>query len=236
MNLLNLQEINTGYNNKQVLFDLSFQINSGEFILLVGSNGSGKSTLFKTIYRKLDLWKNNQGSYGTLLFDGEDISNIPSWRLIKKGLVYIPQQNELFEDMKVCENLRMCALHLNNQKEVNLRLDDVFEKIPILKEIKLQYASKLSGGERKLLLFGIALMNRPKLLLFDEPLSGLSGNNVKIIVDWLMTLKDNGITMIVIEHRIKELYNNCSKVIGLKFGKLHSAQLTNLESIKTFMV
>jgi len=105
MSFLSVQHINTGYGKKQVLFDAYLEVERGETILLVGSNGSGKSTLFKAIYGQIPLWKNNDGITGKVLFEGRDVTMIPTHCLIGAGLMYIPQKNMLFEDMTVEQNL-----------------------------------------------------------------------------------------------------------------------------------
>lgn len=234
--ILNLQNINTGYGKKQVLFDISLEIKAGESILLVGSNGSGKSTLFKAIYGLLPLWKDAEGQKGQLFYQGKEISNLASHQLIKEGLMYIPQKNELFEDMTVEQNLKLSTVYLNDNKESKKRTEEVFEKIDLLKDKKKQTVNELSGGERKLLSLGMVLANRPKLLLYDEPLAGLSVKNAKIVLNWLKKIQDNKITFVIIEHRIKEIFSFATQIIGLKLGYLHNNSLNNIQDIKTFLV
>ncbi|MCB0537007.1 ATP-binding cassette domain-containing protein [Candidatus Nomurabacteria bacterium] len=234
MSLLEVQHINTGYGKKQVLFDVNLLVEEGETVLLIGSNGSGKSTLFKAMYGIVPIW-NNQVQ-GKILFNGNEVTNKPSHCLINKGLMYIPQKNELFEDMTVEQNLEMALLHLNNKQESKKRIEEVFAQIDILQSKRKQIASKLSGGERKLLSLGMVLANRPKAVLYDEPLAGLSGNNVSVVLNWLKTIKENGTTLIVIEHRIKELLSLADNIIGLKLGRKNAKTLDNIENIKSFMV
>lgn len=235
MSLLSIQNINTGYDKKQVLFDISLEVEKGETILLIGANGSGKSTLLKAIYGILPLLEDEKG-IGKIIYEGEDITNISSNELIKKGLMYIPQKNELFEDMTVSENLKMSTLFLNNSAETKKRLEYVFEKISILGVKQKQIVNRLSGGERKQLSLGMILINRPKLLLYDEPLAGLSGKNIKETIHQLSLIKGAGTTLIIVEHRIKELFSFADKVIGLKLGYLQKDNLNDLENIKMFLV
>ena len=234
MSLLKVEHISTGYDKKQVLFDVSLEIKDNESILLVGSNGSGKSTLFKAIYGLLDIWS------GTVEFENEilhttKLKTQPS-KLITKKLMYIPQKNELYDDLSVAENLKFSLLHLDNKTETQNRLEDVFTKLPVLKEKYKQTADRLSGGERKMLSLGMVLANKPKLLLYDEPLAGLSSLNVELVVHWLDYLKQNGTTLVLVEHRIKELFNFADKIIGLKLGTLTTENLNDLENIKQFLV
>lgn len=167
MSLLEIIHISAGYNKKQVLFDISLEIEEGESLLLVGSNGSGKSTLFKVIYGLLDIWE------GFIKLENEEIHNTkrktPTSKLISKGLMYIPQKNELYEDLNVSENIMLSLLHLNDKTEIQNRIEEVFIKLPFLKEKAKQTADRLSGGERKLLSLGMALVNKPIFLFYDEP-------------------------------------------------------------------
>ena len=236
MSLLSIQHINTGYGKKQVLFDVSLDVKKGETVLLVGANGSGKSTLFKAIYGIIPIWKNENGHLGRITYDDKELTDVPSHHLIKQGIMYIPQKQELFEDLTVEQNLMMSVLHLNDSKEHQKRLSKVYGQLNLLKGKRKQRASKLSGGERKFLSLGMVQMKRPRLLLYDEPLAGLSSNNVAVILNWLKKIKENGTTMIIIEHRIKELIEMVDKVIGLKLGKKNTKILNNLEHIKTFMI
>lgn len=236
MSLLHIDNIQTGYDNKQVLFDISLEVKQGETILLAGSNGSGKSTLLKAIYGLLPLWA------GTIYYDGRIIQTCeaelkaqrPS--LISQGVVYIPQKNELFADMTVAENLTMCLLHLNDKGETQTRIEQLMTEIPLLKERYCQTTSRLSGGEAKLLTLGMALVNRPSVLLYDEPLAGLSGNNINIMLQNLTKLKETNVTMIIVEHKIKEIFDYSDRVVGLKLGRLYTEQLDTLDNIKRFMV
>lgn len=234
MSLLEVQHINTGYGKKQVLFDINLTVEEGETVLLIGSNGSGKSTLFKAIYGLVPIWNNQE--QGNILFNGNKVTDKPSHRLINDGLMYIPQKNELFEDMTVEQNLEMALLHLNDKKETKKRVDNVFAQIHLLEDKRKQIAFKLSGGERKLLSLGMVLANRPKLVLYDEPLAGLSGNNVSMVLKWLQAIKEKGTVLVIIEHRIKELMAFSDKVVGLKLGQRNTESLDNIERIKSFMI
>lgn len=232
--ILKIQNLSTGYDKKQVLFNVSLEIQQGETVLLVGSNGSGKSTLFKAIYGLLDIWE------GSVEYENQTLHNSQltahNSQLLNKGIMYIPQKNELYEDMSVLENLKMSLLHLNNKQETTWRIEEVLEQMPLLKGKLKQTVNRLSGGERKLLSLGMALTNKPKLLLYDEPLAGLSGSNVNIVLKWLEVLKKNGTTLLLVEHRIKELIKFTDRIIGLKLGTLTTEKLDDLEMIKQFLV
>lgn len=235
MSLLEVKHINTGYGKKQVLFDVSLSILEGDFAVVVGSNGSGKSTLFKAICNDLSLWKNNEQTSG-IVFIHESITATKTHELIKKGLLYIPQKNELFDDMTVQENLIMSILHEKRKRLKTEKLNAVYKQILELNTKRKLLVSELSGGERKMLSLGMALMNEPKLLLYDEPLAGLSGNNLKEVISLLLALHKKGTTIVLIEHRIKDLLPFVTQFIGLKFGKRNTQELKTLEDIKTFMI
>ncbi len=232
MSILTAEHINTGYGKKQVLFDINLNIKQGECVLLVGSNGSGKSTLFKTIYRRLKLW----GKKGKLIYENQDLIDLQTHQLINKEIMYIPQNENFFEDLTVKENFELSVLHFNDKNNINKKIENVLEQIPSLKNKLNQDLNSLSGGERKLVSLGMVLLNEPKVLLFDEPLSGLSTENVKLLVKYLNNIKETGTTLMLIEHRIKELLPLADQIIGLKLGHKTDQELKTLEHIKTFMI
>jgi len=233
MSVLSIKNLNTGYDKKQVLFDVSLDIDEGATVLLVGSNGSGKSTLLKAIAGLLPLWS------GEVHFQNECIRSVDkksNETLIKKGLVYIPQKNGLFADMSVVENLKMSLLHLNDKRESDSRIIELMEQMPILKAKYKQTADRLSGGEAKLLSLAMSMVNRPKLLLFDEPLAGLSENNINLVLEYIEQLKQKGITLVLVEHKVKELFSYADTIIGLKLGYLQTDNFNSIDNIKKFMI
>jgi len=230
MSLMRIEHISTGYGKKQVLFDVSLDIEQGKTLLIVGANGSGKSTLFKAIYRTLDLWE------GKIYYQNEYLSRYKTHQLIEKGIMYIPQKNELFEDLTVLENLELSLLHYKKPVEIKQKITEIIEELPVLNKKLKNTVNTLSGGERKFVSLGMVLINRPKILLYDEPLAGLSGENVDKVIDTLGKIKRNGTTLVVIEHRVKELFPIADKTVGFKLGKLYSENLNTLDNIKKFMV
>jgi branched-chain amino acid transport system ATP-binding protein len=221
--MLKVANISTGYGKKQILFDVSFEVNKGEIVLLAGSNGSGKSTLLKAIYGMLPLWNSSpllgRGVRGEVIFDGENITGKPTSALLKKGLLYIPQKNNLFEDLTVKENLEMAGLTLDKRllkQRIEITLSIFTALVPHLNRTPM----KLSGGERQLLLLAMATLNQPKMILVDEPFTGLSPKNITFIAENLKALNEkNGITLLIVEHRVKECLRVANRVIGLKLGK-----------------
>ena len=215
--MLIAENISTGYSKKQVLFDVSFEVNKGEIVLLAGSNGSGKSTLLKAIYGMLPQWNNGQ-----IFFDGENITGKPTSALLKKGLLYIPQKNNLFEDLTVKENLEMAGLTLD-QKLLSHRIENALSIFSALVPHLNRTPMKLSGGERQLLTLAMATLHHPKMILVDEPFTGLSPQNINFVAENLRVLNQkSGITLLIVEHRVKESSRIANRVIGLKLGRVFS--------------
>lgn len=234
MSLLSIHNASTGYGNKQVLFDITMDVEQGDTVLLVGSNGSGKSTLLKLIYGLVDVWQGSVDYNGDVLHDlGK---RTPTHTLLNRGIMYVPQKNELFDDATVLENLQFSLLHLNKRKESDRRIDEVMEEMPLLKERRKQTAGRLSGGERKMLALGMVMVNRPKLLLYDEPLSGLSEDNIPDMIDLLGRIHEKGAAILVVEHRLKGILQIADYVIGLKNGRFYPDIIETMNGIKEFMI
>ena len=214
--MLEVKNISAGYGKKQVLFDVSFNVGKGDIALLIGGNGAGKSTVLKTIYGQLKPWNN-----GKVFFDGEDITGLHSSKLLGKGLVYIPQKDNYFEELTVQENLEVAGLTISDKTAVKSRIELVFETIPMLIEHKKRTPFKMSGGERQLLTLGMALLHQPKMILFDEPTAGLSPNNTNVVLGNIRELNTQGITFVIVEHKVKETIKLASKIICMKYGKIY---------------
>lgn len=213
--MLKVQNISTGYSKKQVLFEVSLEVTKGEVVLLAGSNGSGKSTLLKSIFGLLPLWNNGQ-----VLFEGEIITGKPTATLLKKGLLYIPQKNNLYEDLTVKENLEMAGLTLERNL-LKQRMENTISVFSTLQAYLHRTPMKLSGGERQLLTLAMASLHQPRMLLIDEPYTGLSPQNLAFVTENLKMLNDKtGTTLLIVEHRVKECLAIANRVVGLKLGKI----------------
>lgn len=232
MNILSVEHISAGYAKKQVLFDVSFEMWENETTLIIGSNGSGKSTLMKVIYGLLKPWN----SESKIIFNNEDITNCKPAQLIKKGMVYIPQQNELFEDLTVIENVKIAGMQTIENKELKNRIEEVLAQLPLLKDSTKRECSRLSGGERKQVSMAMALINKPELIIFDEPLAGVSPKNLKNIILQIERIKNVGISILLVEHRIKNVFDIADKVIGLKLGKIYNKNLLSIEQTNEVMI
>ena len=210
--MLKINNISSGYGKKQVLFDVSMTVEPGEVVLLTGGNGSGKSTLLKCIYNLLPLWT------GNIEFEGQETGNKKPSDLIHKGIVYIPQKDFYFENLTVLENLQISGNMIPKQ-QLKERIDEVFE-LTGLSKFKKRKPFDLSGGERKILAFGMGLIHKPKLLLFDEPFAGVDAKNSTTLLQLFQkTIITPENSVIIVEHKddAKKLY---TRKIKMELGKL----------------
>lgn len=217
--MLRVENISTGYGKKQVLFDVSFEVEQGEISLLIGSNGSGKSTLLKAIFGLNKIWS------GNVYFENENITNTPSNTLLKKGLMYVPQKNNVFEQLTIKENLDISGLSLNSKCLYKTRFDEAMTMFPILQPFLNRTPMKISGGERQQLVLAMALIHQPKFLLLDEPYAGLTPKAIDQISSIIIAInRERKTTILIVEHRIKEALPLAHHLIGLKLGKImHNA-------------
>jgi ABC-type branched-subunit amino acid transport system ATPase component len=209
--MLKINNISSGYGKKQVLYDISMNIEAGEVVLLTGGNGSGKSTLLKCIYNLLPLWS------GSIEFESHDTSNKKPSDLIHNGIVYIPQKDFYFENLTVLENLQISGNMLQKQ-QLKEQIDEVFE-LTGLSKFRKRKPFDLSGGERNILAFGMGLIHKPKLLLFDEPFAGVDAKNttslLRLFKETIIN-PENGV--IIVEHKdnAKQLF---TRKIKMELGK-----------------
>ena len=226
--MLKVENISTGYGKKQVLFDVSIEVSKGEIVLLAGSNGSGKSTLLKAIYGILPLWNSPlERGKGCVIFDGENITGKPTSALLKKGLLYIPQKNNLFEDLTVKENLEMAGLTLH-RRVLHQRMENTLSIFTALMPHLNRTPMKLSGGEKTLLTLAMATLHQPKMILIDEPFTGLSPKNITFVRENLKELNEKErITLLIVEHRVKESVEIAKRIISLKIGTVFSIREVN---------
>ena len=213
--VLRVERITTGYGKKQVLADVSFDVERGDAVLLSGGNGSGKSTVLKTIYGLLKPWTSD----GKIHFEGNDITALPTASMIKYGIVYMPQKKNVFEDFTIEENL-LTSAGIYPKTEAKKRTDKVFEMLPKLKTMQKRTPFNLSGGERQLLAFGNVLVHSPKLALLDEPLVGVDGENSEVFSRCIADLKKKEITFIIVEHKRQLLGDVINKEIELELGTI----------------
>lgn len=209
--MLELKYISSGYGKKQVLFDVSLTVRKGDVVLLTGGNGSGKSTLLKCIYNLIPCWD------GEIIFEGEKINGLKSSDLIRRGIVYLPQKDFYFENLTVEENLKISG-NVLKKEVIKKRIEEVYE-LTGMGKFKKRKPFNLSGGERKILAFGMGLMHKPQLLLFDEPFAGVDAKNSEVLNRLFKeTVIQSENMVIIVEHKddAKQLYNRKIKMeLGL---------------------
>ncbi|NNK76648.1 MAG: ABC transporter ATP-binding protein, partial [Maribacter sp.] len=188
--LLEVKNIETYYDKVRALHGVSFEIKEGSITAILGNNGAGKSTTLNTVMGLLD----DQPDKGTIIFNGERIDGKDTEKIVGKGIGYVPEGREVFDELTVKENLLVGAYLRRDKKGIEADMQKIFGYFPVLKERINQLAGTLSGGEQQMLAISRALMNRPKLLLMDEPSLGLSPALVKMIFDIIPSIRDEGIT------------------------------------------
>ncbi len=212
--LLEVKHLDSGYGFLQVLWDVSFHVEEGEFVALIGPNGAGKSTTLKTISGLLEP----QG--GNVIFKGDDIGGLEGHLVCRKGVAYISEELNLFVNMTVKENLEMGAFTVKDSAKQSEHLEFVFELFPRLYERQNQYAGTLSGGERKMMAIGRGMMSGPSLLLVDEPSLGLAPMLTNEVFRALRALNERGATILLVEQNVGKTLKNTSRAYILEKGKI----------------
>ncbi len=192
MSMLKVNDINVYYGAIHAIKDVSFEVNEGEIVTLIGANGAGKSTILKTISGMM------RSKTGSISFMDEDISAVDSYKLISRGITHVPEGRRVFSQLTVEENLEMGGYTVKSS-EIPALLENVFEQFPRLKERRRQVAATLSGGEQQMLAMGRALMAKPKLIMLDEPSMGLAPILVDQIFDIIRLMNRNGTTILLVE-------------------------------------
>jgi branched-chain amino acid transport system ATP-binding protein len=212
--MLKINKINTGYNKKQVLFDLSMNVSPGKIVAIIGPNGAGKSTALKALCGLLPAWQ------GEILFKDKNITGKSPADIISGGITFAPQGNRVFDELTVMENLEIGG-YLLKKKQFNNRLSVVLDIFPLLKEKLKKNAGTLSGGEQQILALGRALVPEPDLLLLDEPSLGLAPN---LLSDLFMKLKEinkeHACAMLIVEQKVMDILEIADKVYSVKLGKV----------------
>ncbi len=194
MSLISINNINVGYGEIQVLFDVSLEVREGEVLSIVGANGAGKSTLLKTISGLLTP------TQGEIIYDGRKISGTPADEIVAEGLIHVPEGRRLFSLMTVLENLELGAFSRNGRKNFDKNLAEVYELFPRLAERKHQMAGTLSGGEQQMVAIGRGIMAQPKVMMLDEPSLGLAPVLKKDIFSAIRKIAENyGVTIVLVE-------------------------------------
>jgi branched-chain amino acid transport system ATP-binding protein len=211
VSLLEVAAVSAGYAGEDVVHDVSFEVAEGEAVTIIGSNGAGKSTLFRAIVSIL------AATGGTVTFGGRDITNLPTYKIARLGLAYVPAERHLFPQMTVVENLTLGAFP---NKPDHDRIDLVFDVFPRLAERRKQDAGTMSGGEQQMLAVGRALMSKPTVLMLDEPTTGLAPRLAREAYEALATLRDGGLTLVVAEQQVPLALELASRGYVLENGRV----------------
>ena len=211
--MLSVYNINVWYGAIHAIKDISFNVNEGEIVALIGANGAGKSTTLKTVSGLL------RSKTGSIKFMGEDITHTPADKLVGKGLAQVPEGRRAFLQMTVEENLEMGA-YTQPKSTVAPGLERVYEQFPRLKERRRQVAGTLSGGEQQMLVMGRALMSNPKLLMLDEPSMGLAPILIEQIFQIVEDLHKAGTTVLLVSHSMEDIAKYANRVLVMSNKKI----------------
>ena len=214
MAMLTIKDLEVYYGVIQAIKGVSFEVNQGEVIALIGANGAGKTTILHTI-TGLIAPKN-----GSVLFEGKELTKTPAHKIVSLGMAHVPEGRRVFADLSVYENLRMGAYTRKDRAEIEETLEKVYERFPRLKERRNQMAGTLSGGEQQMLAMGRALMSKPKILLMDEPSMGLSPIMVNEIFSIIQEVSDSGTTVLLVEQNALMALQVASRGYVLETGRI----------------
>ena len=211
--MLELQDLHVSYGGIRALKGVSIQVNEGEIVSLIGANGAGKSTTLRAISGL------ERAQSGKILYNGEDITGKPSKYMVQQGLILVPEGRLIFPDMTALENLKIGA-YLRSDRDVEADIKRMYSLFPRLKERAWQMAGTLSGGEQQMLAVGRALMSKPKLLMMDEPSLGLAPLVVKDIFSIIRTIRDSGVTVLLIEQNANAALKIADRGYVLETGRI----------------
>ena len=228
--MLEVQDLQVFYVMIQAIKGISFEVNEGETVALIGANGAGKTTTLHTITGLLSPKK------GSVVFEGKEITKVPAHKIVSLGMAHVPEGRRVFAQLSVYQNLKMGAYTRKDKAEIDEMLETVYKRFPRLKERQNQMAGTLSGGEQQMLAMGRALMSKPKIVLLDEPSMGLSPILVNEIFDIIQSLNKAGTTVLLVEQNAKKALSIADRAYVLETGRIvqsgDAQVLLNDESIK----
>ncbi len=230
MAMLEVKDLKVYYGMIQAIKGVSFHVNEGEVIALIGANGAGKTTILHTVSGLLSPKE------GSVVFEGQDIVKIPGHKIVSMGMAHVPEGRRVFAQLTVLQNLKMGAYTRKDKEEINKTLKKVFEHFPRLEERQHQIAGTLSGGEQQMLAMGRALMSHPKIILMDEPSMGLSPIFVNEIFEIIKEVSKSGTTVLLVEQNAKKALSIADRAYVLETGNIvlegKASDLLNDDSIK----
>lgn len=228
--MLEVKDLQVFYGMIQAIKGVSFEVNEGETVALIGANGAGKTTTLHTITGLLSPKK------GSVVFEGKEITKVPAHKIVSLGMAHVPEGRRVFAQLSVYQNLKMGAYTRKDKAEIDEMLETVYKRFPRLKERQNQMAGTLSGGEQQMLAMGRALMSKPKIVLLDEPSMGLSPILVNEIFDIIQSLNKAGTTVLLVEQNAKKALSIADRAYVLETGRIvqsgDAQVLLNDESIK----
>lgn len=214
MAMLEIKDLEVYYGMIQAIKGISFEVNQGEVIALIGANGAGKTTTLHTITGLISPKK------GSVVFEGKDITKVPAHKIVSMGMAHVPEGRRVFAELSVYENLKMGAYTRKDKNEIEESLANVYKRFPRLEERKNQMAGTLSGGEQQMLAMGRALMSRPQIILMDEPSMGLSPILVNEIFDIIRSVSESGTTVLLVEQNAKKALSIADRAYVLETGRI----------------
>ena len=228
--LLQVNDLSVYYGVIQALKGITFHVNKGEIVSLIGANGAGKTTTLHTVTGLL------HPKGGSVVYDGHDLSKVPAHKIVSLGLVHVPEGRRIFQNLSVYDNLLLGAYTRKSKTEIKSNMEMVFSLFPRLAERRTQMAGTLSGGEQQMLAMGRALLSGAEMVVMDEPSMGLSPLLVSEVFEIVKTFRENGKTVLLVEQNAKKAMSISDRVYVMETGKIvtsgNAADLINDESIK----
>ena len=230
MAMLSVKDLEVHYGMIKAIKGVSFDVNQGEVIALIGANGAGKTTILHTVSGLL------QPSKGSVIFEGQDITKIPAHKIVSLGMAHVPEGRRVFSQLTVLENLKLGAYTRKDKNEMEETMKMIYKRFPRLEERKNQISGTLSGGEQQMLAMGRALMSHPKIILMDEPSMGLSPIFVEEIFNIIRDISASGTTVLLVEQNAKKALNIADRAYVLETGNIilegDAKKLMTDESVK----
>ena len=228
--MLKVENLEVYYGMINAIKGVSFEVNEGEVIALIGANGAGKTTILHTITGLISP------KAGSITFEGAELTKIPAHKIVSMGMAHVPEGRRIFQELTVAENLKLGAFILKDKEQIEKNLEYVYDHFPRLKERENQVAGTLSGGEQQMLATGRALMSNPKIILMDEPSMGLSPLLVSEIFEIIKEVASDGKTVLLVEQNAKKALSIADRAYVLETGRIalegDAKELMNNDRIK----
>lgn len=230
MAMLEVKDIQVYYGMIQAIKGISFEVNEGEIIALIGANGAGKTTTLQTITGLVSP------KHGEIFFEGQDITKVPAHKIVSMGMAHVPEGRRVFAQLSVLDNLKLGAFTRKDKEEIEETLVRVYKRFPRLEERKNQMAGTLSGGEQQMLAIGRALMSRPEIIMMDEPSLGLAPIVVRGVFDIIREINKQGVTILLVEQNANMALKAANLGYVMETGRITlsgtGAELLENEAVK----